>query len=744
VIGLRFDRAVLATIALACGGSDLESPGVITGAARPPEVVRAAGEAQRRAEAGVSDREPTRQILFGDLHVHTSYSWDGFLFTLPMVGGEGAHPPADACDFARYCADIDFFALTDHAESLTPDQWTRTKESVRQCNAVAGDPSDPDVVAFTGFEWSQAGLTPESHWGHRCVLLPEDAEAALPPRPVGFADRNEIYANLTGVLGLLRWLQPGHWGEYRDARAHAEMLASIPTCPDDVDTADLPGDCRETAATPAELHARLDRHGLEALSIPHGTAWGIYTPATTDIRKHLAPGHYRPDREPLVEIMSGHGNSEEFREIAAVGLSPDGGERICPEPTADYLPCCWRAGEIMRERCGDLAEVECEARVVEARRLAAQAWVKPFLVFPDSTPADWLDCDQCRDCFKPAFNYRPKESVQYAMSLADEAERDEWGRPLRFRYGFVASSDNHTARPGTGYKQLERGMMTDVVGQPSPVLNLLAGFVNRMDDPSVPQRPDETGTSVSGNDLRSTSFLYPGGLAAVHAPSRDRRAIWDALQRREAYGTSGPHILLWFDLLNGPEGPAPMGSQVELSETPRFEVRAVGDFVQQPGCPGWAREGLEAQRMGRLCRDECYHPGDARHPIVAIEVVRIRPQRTAAEPVAPLIEDPWRRIECEPDPRGCVVRFEDPDFSASGRDALYYARALQEPTPAINGDPLAPERDANGRTRSTQPCLGPGTEDGCPAPVQERAWSSPIFVDRPGRPTPVTARAAAP
>jgi hypothetical protein len=731
VRGRAFALALCTALALGCDGIDFETSGEIAGAAKPAAVVRASEKARRYAHAAVAHRESAGQILFGDLHVHSSYSWDGFLFTLPMVGGEGAHPPADACDFARYCADLDFFALTDHAESLTPDQWSRTKESLRQCNATAGDPADPDLVAFTGFEWSQSGLTPETHWGHRCVIFPDDDEASLPPRPIGFQDNNDRYADLTGVLGLLQWIQPQDYGRYRDAKAHAEMLAATPTCSPAIDTRELPADCREVAATPAELHARLDQHGLEALSIPHGTAWGVYTPATTDIRKHLAPGHYRPDREPLIEIMSGHGNSEEFREIAAIEVPEGGGEHVCPEPTADYLPCCWQAGEIMRQRCGDLAADECEQRVTEARQLAAQAWVKPFLVFPDTEPADWLDCDQCRDCFKPSFNFRPRESVQYAMSLAHESEQDDRGRPLRFRYGFVASSDNHTARPGTGYKQVERGMMTDAVGQPSPVLTALMRFANRMDDPTVPQVPDEAGVGVSGNDLRATSFLFPGGLAAVHAPSRDRRAIWDALHRREAYGTSGPRILLWFDLLNGPGGPAPMGSEVTMSRVPRFEVRAVGDFVQQPGCPAWAGEGLAPERLGRLCRDECYHPGDARHPIIAVEVVRIRPQRTADEAVAPLIEDPWRRFDCEPDPKGCIVRFRDPDFAADERDALYYARALQELTPAINGDPLEPVRDGDGRTLGTTPCLGPGSDDGCPAEVQERAWSSPIFVNAP-------------
>jgi hypothetical protein len=176
-----------------------------------------------------------------------------------------------------------------------------------------------------------------------------------------------------------------------------------------------------------------------------------------------------------------------------------------------------------------------------------------------------------------------------------------------------------------------------------------------------------------------------------------------------------------------------MGSETKLREPPHFRVRAVGSFKQQDGCPEASVKALSPERLRSLCLGQCYNPSDERRLITRIEVVRIRPQARPGEPVAGLIEDPWRRFECPRDPSGCAVEFEDPDFSVSGRDAAYYVRAIQEPSPAVNAGGLRCEHDATGACVNVHPCYGDYRtpfDDDCLSDNEERAWSSPIYVNQ--------------
>jgi hypothetical protein len=162
-------------------------------------------------------------------------------------------------------------------------------------------------------------------------------------------------------------------------------------------------------------------------------------------------------------------------------------------------------------------------------------------------------------------------------------------------------------------------------------------------------------------------------------------------------------------------------------------VRAVGALRQAPGCPDSSASALGPERLEHLCRDECYNPTNERKLVTRIEVVRIRPQATPGEDVAGLIEDPWLVHACPADPAGCTFRFEDPDHASDARDALYYVRAIEEPSKAVNAGNLRCSYDDDGNCVEVAPCYGDfrtDEDDDCLAETEERAWSSPIYVDR--------------
>ncbi len=715
--------AVAASL-LACG--EPQGRGVIEGPTVPTEVV---AEKETRQQEAV--RTDANQILFGDLHVHTTFSPDAFIMSVPLMGGGGLHPPADACDFARYCSSLDFWSINDHAEGITPRRWAETRQSIRECNERSGDPANPDLVSFLGWEWSQVDTEPGKHYGHKNVIFLDTEDDKVPTRAIAAPRAQLAVAPMGRAAQLMMSLidfenREFYWG----IQGYYDEVAETPVCPKGLDTRDLPDDCLEIADDPRELFTKLDQWGYDSIVIPHGNAWGMNTPATTSFDKQLNRAQHDPDRQILFEVYSGHGNSEEYRGWRASKIAEDG-SLYCPEPSPGYLPCCWRAGEIIQERCTAAGESkqECDYRAEEARQNFVDAGNSGHLTIPGQQVTDWLNCGNCPDCFNEPMDHRPAATAQYALAITGFEQPDD---PLNFRYGFIGSSDNHRSRGGSGYKEVKRKLMTEAFGPTSERMASRAGGDGREPLPySVPLDVGGVGLVNLRNMERQNSYFLTGGLVATHSRGRDRGAIWDSFKRREVYATSGDRILLWFDLLTD-EGREPMGAEVSSSDNPRFRVAASGAFRQKPGCPEHAFSGLGAERLEFLCGGECYNPSEERLRIERIEVVRIRPQVTPGESVDDLIEDPWRVFECDGDPLGCEVEFEDEDFVSGGRNSIYYARAIQETTTMINADNVRCEYDEQGQCVAVDPCYGDyrtPEDDDCLAPAQQRAWSSPIYVN---------------
>src|SRR4029077_9376997 len=137
-----------------------------------------------------------------------------------------------------------------------------------------------------------------------------------------------------------------------------------------------------------------------------------------------------------------------------------------------------------------------------------------------------------------------------------------------FRRGMIASTDTHNGTPG--------GVMEDRF------------LGNRgMDDGTPATRLGEGQFYLGG------WRFSPGGLAAVWAEENSRPAIFDALRRREVYGTSGPRMTvrlfggvgLASDLCSDPAmlehayaGGVPMGGLLgAASGAPSFLVSALKD-----------------------------------------------------------------------------------------------------------------------------------------------------------------------
>ncbi len=586
-----------------------------------------------QASGGEVERHPLKTALYGDLHVHTSWSADAY------AGGNRLGPNS-AYRFARgeevelqnglvakLDVPLDFVALTDHAENFSthvPCTIGGGPEFATEfCRAMRT--GDLDQQSMLQQVFTTAGQRP----GPRSQLCDDNLERCLETEKATWLRVQEA-ANAFDDPGTFSTLI-GY--EFSSLLANFGMLhrnvifRGTEVTPHAISSNDV--------INQADFFAQLDeacQEPCEVLTIPHNTnfSWGktfgrtdedgtVYTAADIERRARI-------DR--LFEITQQKGNSE-----CQIGVG--------------------------------MADEDCN--------------------FENT----WPICDdgqgtQCAS--EPSFL---RNALLTGLAMGNQGGQNP------FKLGVIGSTDTHLSDPGNTARAI-----------PAQFSGINFSFAVR--------RALELNHVVIG-PIRKISA---GGLAGVWAEANTRADIFDALRRREAFGTSGSRIKLRFFAGNYPQNMSesadavatayamgvPMGSDMTKPEDPSFWVWA----SQDPSAPaldriqivkGWIEDGEEFQKVWDVaCSGDRTAGTDGRCPAT-----------TASVDVETCVLSGSGASELQ-------TTFTDPDFS-SDQIAFYYVRVFENPSCRWT-TALANEA---GVDRPTD----------VPETVQHRAWSSPIWVNSP-------------
>ena len=269
-----------------------------------------------------------------------------------------------------------------------------------------------------------------------------------------------------------------------------------------------------------------------------------------------------------------------------------------------------------------------------------------------------------------------------------------------FKFGMIGSSDVHTS-------------LTAIEED-----NFFGKEI--MDEPS-PQRWDHVTKEGLGKKRYGWQQLA-AGYAAVWATENTREALWDAMQRKEVYGTSGTRMTVRFfggwdfnpadarghDIAAaGYAKGVPMGgdlAKAPAGKAPTFLVAAAmdpmsGNLDRIQIVKGWlGKDGRAQERI---------------YDVAWSDVERRKRGRNGKVPAVGNTVDvktaTWTNTIGDPE---LSAAWTDPDFDPSQR-AFYYARVLEIPTP----------RWTNYDAVRFNVKMSPDV----PMTQQERAWTSPIW-----------------
>jgi hypothetical protein len=299
----------------------------------------------------------------------------------------------------------------------------------------------------------------------------------------------------------------------------------------------------------------------------------------------------------------------------------------------------------------------------------------------------------------------PKENSMLQYEYARQAlrnglklEQDLGTNPYKF--GMVGSTDSHTSL-ATAEEENFFGKHSG--NEPSP--HRAEGVVGRFED-----------------RVYWDWEMVASGYAAVWATDNTREALFDAMERKEVYATTGPRILVRFfggwefveaDGMNrlpaeiGYSKGVPMGGdlyQAEDGKAPTFLVGALKDPLSG---------NLDRIQIIKGWLDKDGNTHEKVYDVAWSDKQSRQPDRNGKLPpvgnTVDVANATWTNTIGDPE---LITVWEDPDFDP-GLRAFYYARVIEIPTPRWTA------YDAK-RFGVTMP------EDS-PMITQERAYTSPIW-----------------
>jgi hypothetical protein len=264
--------------------------------------------AENAAEPGVPESNPLRNAYFGDLHVHTSWSMDAFIFKVRVTPDDAyRYAKGEAIDHVSgekiqlQSGPLDFMAVTDHAAylgvlpAMADPNHPLSKDPVAKLWA-SDDPADRSGwVRLTN---PPAGVSPSQE------LRRPDVTREAWGRTIEIANRHYQPGKFTAFIGFEYTSHVNYQNLHRNVIFRGERAPDLPFSAYD-------------SANPEDLWDWLDgvrADGMEALAIPHnmnlsdGQMFKLTDYAGAPIDAAYADQRMR--NEPLVEMTQIKGTSE--------------------------------------------------------------------------------------------------------------------------------------------------------------------------------------------------------------------------------------------------------------------------------------------------------------------------------------------------------------------------------------------------------------------------------------------------